>query len=650
MINKSFSNSNIFLVTVYRLVTIFFIYTICRLGFYFFNIDNFPDIGLSNFFNILIGGLKFDISAIFYTNLLFILLSTIPFQFRYNRGYQKTLFWIFMVFNSIGILANVIDTVYYRYVFRRTTSTIFGEFANDGGHFGGIIIDFLIDYYAELLFFLACVFVLRYLYTRLNLTKPTIENEKKYYIKHSLAIPFIVFFVIAGIRGTFVIPTFPITLSNALSSCEKPEQSAIVLNTPFSIIRTIGKSDYDRKHYYKNEDELNTVFSPRVKLAGEEFKQKNVVYIILESFSKEFFGIANQDIKGYKGYTPFLDSLFAQSYTFTNAYANGTKSVEGVPAIVSSIPSGKEPYFTFHHANNNIMSTASVLREKGYQTAFFLGAPNGSMNFTQYAKNAGYEMYFGMDNYMNEGGVREDYDGYWGTWDHKFLPYTVDKISTFKEPFYASVFTVNSHNPYPIPEIYKGKLRTGPIKMCQSIHYTDSSLKLFFEKAKKQPWFENTIFVFCADHSFNGVLKEYKTSLNRFAVVIAFYDPSNPNFKKLDTETVIQQSDIMPTTLGMLGYNGEFIAFGDDAFDKTKERYAYNVYNEIYQLANDSILIQYNEKKVTALYNYKKDRYLNNNLVGKHPKIQNRMEKKLKAIIQQYNNRMLDNKLVIEKK
>lgn len=646
--------TSITLVTLYRIACLLLLYQFGRLAFTLTNLEFFPELSLADYLHMSLGGFKFDMSAICYTNLLWISLSVLPFPFRYRKGYQAALFYIFMVVNSLAIIANVADMAYFKFTFRRTTSTIFTEFGNEQSGFLNILLSFLVDYWGLSLFAVVSIILLRYLYKRVGIKKPAVTSRLRHLLIHGGLLPVYVFFIIAGCRGTFVIPTFPINLSNALESVDRPLEAAVVLNTPFSVIRTIGKDDYDRKRYFQNQQELEAFFNPVLQFKNKPNAQgtqpKNVVYIIMESFGREYFGIGNKHLQdgNYQGYTPFLDSLLQHAYTFTNAYANGVKSIEGIPSVVSSIPSGKEPYFTYHHANNEITSIASLLAPKGYASSFFHGAPNGSLNFNAYAKNAGYQNYVGMTEYLEDGGTRDDYDGYWGLWDHKFLPYAARKMGELPQPFFASVFNLSSHSPYKVPAEFEGKLRTGPLPMHQAINYADHALRLFFNQAKTQEWFQNTLFVFTADHSSRGVMPEFRTSLGRFAITIAFYDPSNPELKKLDQQTVVQQTDITPTVLNMLGYNGQCIAFGNDIFDPTKPRFAYNCNSGVFQLINDSLMLQYNETETVGLYRYKDDKALQNNLVGKLPAAQLHLEQQIKAILQQYNNRMLDNQLVIK--
>ena len=203
----------------------------------------------------------------------------------------------------------------------------------------------------------------------------------------------------------------------------------------------------------------------------------------------------------YKGYTPFLDSLMGHSKSFTYAIANGRKSIDGLPSVISSIPSLGVPYFLSPYSGNRINSLASLLGAEGYHTSFFHGAPNGSMGFNAFMNLAGVDHYYGMDEYGNA----DDFDGLWGIWDEPFLQFYADKLNTFPEPFMSSFFSVSSHHPFEIPDEYEDRFEGGPLPIHRCIQYTDFALKRFFEKASTMPWYKNTLFVITADHTSSNI-------------------------------------------------------------------------------------------------------------------------------------------------
>jgi phosphoglycerol transferase MdoB-like AlkP superfamily enzyme len=574
-------------------------------------------------------------------------MMSLPFRFRYKETYQKSTKWIFIVTNSIAILMNCVDMVYFKFTNRRTTMSFFSEFSHDN-NIGKIFLGGIVDYWYVSLFFFLCIFLLFKLYYKPQLSFYRNKKEKNilYYLKNALALALISMFTIFGMRGGIGSFVRPITLSNANKYVNKPLESAIVLNTPFCIYRTIGVKPYKDPKYFKTKEELNAIYQPIIHPhPNGQFKKMNVVVFILESFSKEFFGELNKDSDQgkYKGYTPFLDSIIREGLTFEYTFSNGRKSIDAMPSVLSSIPRFYEPYILTSCSNNKVSGIAGELGKKGYYSAFFHGAPNGSMGFEAFAKISGFTGYFGMKEYNNDA----DFDGTWAIWDEDFFQFYANKMGTFKQPFMTALFSATSHSPFHIPPKYANTFKENghPIHKC--INYTDYSLKRFFETASKQPWFKNTLFVITADHT-NALSKpEYLTDAGYFKVPIIFYAPGDKQLKGR-IKDIASQVDIMPTILGYLNYDKPYVAFGHNLLDTTSQqpRYTINCNNETFQYFSGKYMLQFDGKKTTAIYNFVDDIFLKKNLINTFPKNKkNEIETKTKAVVQQYIERMLENRL-----
>lgn len=627
-----------------RLSLVFALYTITRFLFYVLNLSLFADMEAGYLATLMYRGLRFDASAIAYTNSLVILMHILPFRFRYNRGYQKVVSIVFFIVNTIAITLNMIDVVYYRYTMKRTSTGVFQEFENENP---ANFISFLWDYWYITLIVIALVLLMVGVYKKIRVDRSYMKLRNYIYYPLGLILMAIIgYYTVGAMRGGYTAGTRPITLSNAAEFVRKPEHRSIVLNTPFSIIRTIGKTRLERKEYF-DKTELYDIFYAQHQLKADtttrfnQFEGRNVVLIIWESFSKEWVGSLNKDIEGYAGYTPFIDSLVNHSYVFTRGYANGRKSIDVLPSIFAGIPSSETPFVLSHYSGNKINSLASVLKNKNYYSAFYHGAPNGSMGFSAFMQQAGFDSYVGMTEYGN----KSDFDGHWGIWDEPFLQYMAQDIGQLKEPFLASVFTLSSHHPYKIPAEYEGVFPKGHIPIHQGVGYSDNALRNFFATASQQDWFDNTLFVITADHAVDGHLAEYKTAQGAFSIPVIFYAPGADLVGCNDT-TVVQQTDLMPTVLSMLGVEEEFVAFGNNMFDAASPHFAFNFYNGAHQLIEGEWMLQYMNDKTIALYNLVEDKWMKNNVLDKHPNVQNAMERRIKALIQQYNNRLIDNELV----
>ena len=632
------------LIGALNLLIVMAIYTLSRVFFYWINIDLYPNVDDAHLLEMIMGGWRFDLTALLYLNSLYILLILLPLpiQIRNNKHYIRITNYSFYIPNIIGLIANCMDMVYVRFTDRRTTCTLFTEFQNDG-NLTEIILQAAGQYWYVTLFGIAIIALL-IIASRKTWQIKTPSSTWMYYVTNSVLMVVSIYFVVIGIRGGFGKYTRPITISNAMQYANSPQETAILLNTPFSLMKSLENTTYVHPQYF-TDDEAETIFSPihidEIE-ENERLGKTNIVIVILESFSKEYIGFYNQHIDGYQGYTPFLDSLLAHSVTYTHSFASGRKSIDAMPSVLSSIPMLIEPYIVTPYSTNAVSSLAECLRDEGYATAFFHGAPNGSMGFQAYARSAGFEQYFGMDEYD---GI-DAFDGTWAIWDEEFLQYYAQRMSQMPEPFMTTVFTASSHHPFRIPERYEGVFPQGdqPIHPC--LGYTDHALCKFFQYAQQQEWYENTLFVITADHTNQVSLPEYATAKGLFEVPIAFYSPQW-NQGEIREQSAVSQTDIMPSVLAYLGYQKPFFAFGKDILTKEKETPWAVCYNHpAYQLLSDSILLQFDGQNTYAVYNYQNDPLLQNNIASEIN--YSAMERYLRAYIQQYIYRLATNQLTIQ--
>jgi len=185
------------------------------------------------------------------------------------------------------------------------------------------------------------------------------------------------------------------------------------------------------------------------------------------------------------------------------------------------------------------------------------------------------------------------------------------------------------------------------VPIAEVVGYTDFALGEFFRKISSEPFFENTLFVITADHTNESIHKEFQNSFGLYSVPVILYKPGS-DLKGIKNR-IAQQIDIMPTVLHYLNYDEEFIAFGNDLFDDSYEPFAFNTNGSTYHLyMRDHILIMIDYKPV-GLYNYKSDKFLEIDLKEKEPDLLLLMENKLKAIIQSYNSRLIDNNMIVRK-
>ena len=594
------------------------LYTLSRLVFVWVNHNLYQDITAAHLWEMLLGGVRFDLTALLYLNSLYLILMLLPLPpfIRNKRGYQTAANYCYWIPNIVGLLVNCIDMVYIRFTDRRTTCTFFSEFENEGNLLS-IFCQSVVQYWYVTLFALAvcaALVVLTRKHSVVNNQRPVVM----YYLCELALFLVSIYFVVIGIRGGFGKYTRPITISNALQYTNSPRETAIVLNTPFSLMKSLENEVYVNPHYMSDaemEQIFTPVHQPAVNAERLGMRKDNVVVLILESFGKEYI----ED-----GYAPFLDSLMMHSKRYRYSYASGRKSIDAMPSVLSSIPMLIEPFIVTPYSTNQVSSIADCLAREGYETAFFHGAPNGSMGFQAYARAAGFGAYYGMDEYDGQ----EAFDGTWAIWDEEFLQYYARTMTKMHEPFMTAVFTASSHHPFRVPKRYEGVFPKGELPIHQCIGYSDYALRQFFAFAKTQPWYDHTLFVITADHTNENADPAFRNARGLFAVPIAFYYPGKEWDEPYDEKQAVSQVDIMPSVLGFLNYDKPYFAFGEDAVTKQKEHpYAICYNHPQYQIMTNNEVILYDGERAAT----------------------NEIERYLQAYIQQYISRMTSNRLTADK-
>lgn len=688
-----------------NILVLFVVYTLLRGEYLLENLSYFREAtGDGSVWRLLMAGPVFDAPGIFYLNALYILMMLLPLHWKERPGYYRVCKWVFVIVNSIGIIANLADSIYFSYTLRRTTFDVFSEFAGDDNMAKIVGVELVRHWYLVLLA-VGLIWGLCWFYATPSPGANT-RPRWRYYLLGTLSLAVGAVTTVSAIRGGFLnhwwqyivggaalygawrilrrdkglpfgrrlcgsfllgagvilIGTAPIggwrhrdirpvALSNANRYIQRPNEAALVLNTPFTIIRTIGAPAFaDPK--YMPDAEMEALYTPLHRVAADTTVQrrKNVVVIILESFGREYIAALNREILGpdYKGYAPFLDSLSRVSATWRMSLDNGRKSIEAMPSVLAGIPSFMKSFVLTPAAMNRIEGLPAILEEEGYATAFYHGARKGSMGFDGFARSVGFKEYHGREDFIADGraGGEEEFDGYWGIWDEPFLQYFALSLTDMPQPFMASLFTLSSHHPFNLPDKYKGKFPEGTAPIHKTIGYTDNALREFFATARRQPWYDNTIFVITNDHTNERCHDEYRSAISTFYGPILIFDPSG-ELPRGEQEGIAQQTDIMPTVLGVLGNRRDYVAFGKDLFaTPAEEAWAVN-YIGYYQYVKYGYVLQFDGKRSVGLYRIG-DHKMERNLLGSDPETERRMELELKALIQQYMQRMTQDRLTAE--
>lgn len=324
--------------------------------------------------------------------------------------------------------------------------------------------------------------------------------------------------------------------------------------------------------------------------------KKNVVLISIESLSADFM----EHYGNTQKITPFLDSLATKSLMFTNLYATGNRTVRGLEALTLCIPPTAGESIIKRENNKNKFTTGSVFKSKGYDVKFLYGGYSNFDNMEDFYKGNGYDI-IDRNNFKTE---EISFANVWGVADEDMAKKAIQVMNQEAKsgkPFFNHWMTVSNHRPFTYPEGRidipgTAKSREGGVK------YTDYSIKKFFELAKKQDWYKNTVFVIVADHCASSAGKtELPMDKYRIPAMIfseGFIQPQQFN-------PTMSQIDVMPTLLGLLNFNYKTKFLGQDVF---KENFQPKAYIATYQdlgLIKDNYLTIISPTKKLKQYSLK---------------------------------------------
>lgn len=621
-----FSNLKYFRQLLLRLGVVLVLFSMIRLLFYLINMDAFPAISTGELIKLFGAGIRFDVAAIVYVNSLFILLSLFPFKIREHPSFQRIQLWVFMLFNCLAVLFEMIDIGFYPFANRRTIGSDLNIFRNTAEMIPG----YLAEYWPLLIclcFFFGLLF---YFYKKIRL--PGALKKTPFSTQLIIFLMGCSIFIILARGGFQLRPLMPIS---ALEYVEDNRLAALVSNTNLSLIFSTQQQFLKKKNYFDPTEQKRIFNTQRQYHQDTKLRTKNIFIIVLESFGEEHISYFHPKLNT----TPFLDSLIERSFHLEASYANGLRSTQGIVAITTGIPSLMQAPLMFSaYQSNRIDGLAKLLAEKGYTTSFFHGANPGSMEFERFAKLSGFQHYYDRRHFDNDA----EYDGQWGIWDEPFFQYTAQTVNQQKAPFLALVFSLTSHHPYKTPAWFE-KQHKEMSALHRSVRYTDYALKRFFETARQMPWYDETLFVITADHT--GLSDEalYQTRNGKYKVPILIFDPAQEIVGK--QPGIAQQIDIQATLLDYLQYDDPFKSYGTSMLDSLRHNWMINLDNDVYQVLDQQSLLLFDGKKVVDHFDYQGDPFLQKT---QNPNTRPDLEQRLKAIIQQYHREMVDNVLYLE--
>ncbi len=628
-----------FRISLKRFLWLLGAYSATRVFFLLWNWPRYQEEPLSDLMLAFVHGLRFDTSAILFTNAPLLLLWLLPTQVwrsQILRVFERTLF---ALINFIFLGGNVIDAEFVNFIGKRTSFDIFSLSEDLERHSLNVIL----SYWPMGLGLLALIATVVWFYPRFPLS-PARERWLSGTLWRLVAL----FLIFTGMRGGYQFR--PLSPIHAYFS-SKHELGLLALNTPFNVIKSIGKNKFERARYFPSRREVVQTLHEMTKPSRPPLgvaKDWNVVVLIVESLSTEYTGYNNP----YPGFTPFFDELAKKSFYFHNNFANARRSLEGIPAVLCGLPAMmEEPILTSNFTGDRFDCMAKILRGVGYSTYFLHGTHNGSMHMDKFAGLAGFENFVGLDEYPKANS--EEFDMDWGVLDEPMLQYAVSLIDQAKKPTFLSVFTLSSHHPYFIPEKYAGRFPKGSLEIHESIGYADHALRAFFKAAESKDWFNNTIFVITADHTHKNDPKnrDYSGRVGGYRVPLLIYAPGlEVTAVPYARDRVSQHVDIAPSVYDLLGLSlKERLLLGQSVFDLKLPGRAYNFTSSGYWYIESDLLVDLG-KPPQPLRLYRQTNFVDRKSLSELDLQSRRAELetstiRLKAVIQYMHDGLIDNNL-----
>jgi len=598
--------------------------SLCRIFFIFYLSEYFKGAPTGQIPSVMLWGVLFDVQAMVYFLLPFHLISILPLNHS-NPKLQLYLKIFFVLGCTLLLILNLIDFEFFKIKNRRSGIELFQLLSDPANP----VLSYILNYWWLSVLLIGVIILIIKIYPKHNLTSnnPTIK-------KGSIAFILIAALLFLGARGSIGVK--PLRSFDAAAFVDAQWVPACI-NSPTQLLTSYSTRIPQKIDWY-SEHEVKQLFQP-VQSISPSFNQKpNVVLIILESFGRDYCGFLNKE----KRFTPFLDSLAKLSLSFTNAYSSGTTSMESLPAIFASIPSLLDvPYINSAFQSNQVNGIHHYLSKHGYDCSFYYGAKNGSMGFDNFLKITGPISYYGLDEYPSK---KSDFDGHWGIWDEPYLQYYAEELKRKKGPFFSSVFTLTSHDPYHIPDQYASIFTANELPIHKSVQYTDYALKQFFHSIWKSGLINNTIFIITADHPSHSKNEYFYAPTGKYEIPLLVY---SPKFIAPGTNDSVTAShpDIFPTIMGMTGVTDSIFTFGRNLLSNKSGR-AINYDNGMIQSIDYPMCIRYypNGKSIYHIQpKYTPNTRIRYQLNEQELNAAMRAEMELKAKYQMYINALLSN-------
>ncbi len=608
-----------------RLLLALALYSVLRLVFLIAHPALFADVPAEAVAGAFVRGLRFDLSALAYTNLPFILLSLAPAAWQSRRWYQRGLMTVFAATNGAAMTLMTADIAYFDFTGSRLTFDLLDMKAEATNQVDQLLLNYAP--FTALAFALCTGLIV--LYPRMRGAAPA---QRRWWVAALSGVAIAGVTVIAARGGLQKKVLKPL---HAFAG-GRHETGLLALNSVFTLIQSPLTQQIEPVAFYASDAEAESVLLAPFGVTERPATPQNVVLIILESFATEFWGAAGNT----EGLTPFLDSLVPRGRFFAHNYANGRRSIDALPSILLGVPLLMSRSIALSpYQGNEWIGLGHLMGNAGYHTSMFHGAPKGTMYFDAIAQMAGIEEFYPLERYPEEWRER-DFDGHWGLFDEPYLQYVARELTALPQPFVTTIFTISTHQPYRVPARYLDSLPAGTQDIHRSVRYTDMALGRFFAAAREQPWFSETLFIITGDHTQSVRSPRFDTFLGRYMVPMLLYHPSRP-LPVTDPARSDEHVDILPTILDYAGVApGEIPRFGKSVFSPSPGE-AILQSNGLYWLVRQEGVVQRDADGREEIFAYRAER--TEARPAAETPVHEPLVTRLRAHVQHFNNSMLFN-------
>lgn len=344
----------------------------------------------------------------------------------------------------------------------------------------------------------------------------------------------------------------PITQSMAYFSKNQLLNSAAV-NTEWNLVSSVLASRMTKKNPYVYLDELaaqkdvKALYTPLKDTTINILttKRPNVVLIIIESFTADL----TKTLGNEEGITPNFDALINKGVLFSRIYAPGNRTDKGIVATLAGFPTlGTGSIVKWPEKMQRLPAISQSLYKEGYNTSFFYGGESEFDNYKAFILSHDYQKLIDRNNFKAETNTK------WGVFDEVVFNRQLQELNKEQQPFFSTLLTLTNHEPFDLPGRPKFGKADNVANFKSTAYYTDSCINDFLNRAKKQSWYKNTLFVFVADHGHQLPKNSFEISYpQRYHIPLLFYgDVIKDEFKGQVFNNVGSQTDLAATLLTQL--------------------------------------------------------------------------------------------------